>query len=285
MSPILSGYEIIGHADKHGYAVGAFNTVNLEISRAIYEAAVEENSPFMITATSGAIKYAGAENIADIARNLNAEYGTRNCLHLDHGPDINYVKIARKAGFTSFMLDGSKHPLEENIRLTREVRNYLGKGKWQLEGELGRIFGVEDDVKVSKREMFFTDPDEAVRFVKETGVDSLAVSIGNVHGIYRGKPKLDYKRLEEIRERVKMPIVLHGASGLSDQSLRRAIELGVRKINFDTELRIAFKKGFQGYLSKNPGETDIRKYLAAAIESVKKVVIHKMRVLKSSGMA
>jgi fructose-bisphosphate aldolase class II len=285
VSPLLSGYDILDDAEKRCYAVGAFNTVNLEMTRAIHVAAQTENSPFMLASTSGAIKYAAADNIACIARNLNAEYGTRNCLHLDHGPDLDTVKLCKAAGYTSFMYDGSKFPLEENIRLTKEVRDYLGHREWQLEGEIGRLVGTEDGIQVSKRQAFFTDPDEAVRFVRETGVDSLAVSIGNKHGPYKGEPKLDFELLEEIKKVIELPIVLHGASGLSDDDLKRAIELGVRKINFDTDLRLAFRRGLEESIADDPGQVDLRIYMKPAMERVTGVVIHKMKVLGSSGKA
>jgi len=285
MSPLLSGYDIFADAEKRVYAVGAFNTVNLEISRAIHEAAKIEKSPFILASTGGAIKYAGAENIACIARNLNEEYGTKNSLHLDHGPDFATVKVCRQAGYTSFMFDGSKHPLEENIKLTRQVRDFLGVGAWQLEGEIGRLVGTEDEISVAEREAFFTDPDEAVRFARETRVDSLAISIGNAHGLYKGEPKLDFERLKVIKKRTNLPIVLHGASGLTDDDLRQAIELGVRKINFDTDLRVAFREGLESYLKGNPGQFDIRHYMKAAMEKVTETVIHKMKVLGSSGKA
>jgi fructose-bisphosphate aldolase class II len=283
LSPLVSTRELFQDTEDRGYALGAFNTVNLEMSRAIHIAAVEESSPFIMAATSGAIKYAGADNIACTARNLNAEYGTMNALHLDHGPDLETALLCKNAGFTSIMYDSSSFPLEENIRLTREVRDALGEHGLPLEGELGRLAGAEDDISVTEREAFLTDPDEAVRFVEETGVNSLAISIGNQHGLYKGEPKLDFGRLEEIKRRISIPIVLHGSSGLSDDNLARAVELGVRKINFDTDLRHAFREGFEGYLKENPNDYDIRRYLNAAIRQVADVVKHKMRVIGSSG--
>ncbi len=285
MCPLYSTRELFEDAEKRTYALGAFNTVNLEVSRAIHLAAVEEKSPFIIAATGGAIKYAAVENIACIARNLNAEYNTRNALHLDHGPSLEIAMLCKKNGFTSVMFDGSKNPLDENIRLTKEVRAALGDPEFPLEGEIGRLAGAEDDISVTDREAFMTDPDEAVRFAKETGVNSLAISIGNQHGLYKGKPELDFERLEVIKKRVGLPIVLHGASGLSDEDLKEAIKLGVRKINFDTDLRHAFRDGLEKYLSQKPDEFDIRKYMEAAIRNVADIVKHKMQVLGSSGKA
>ena len=283
MSPLVPTNELFSDAGKRGYALGAFNTVNLEVSMAIHMAGVEENSPFIMATTGGAIKYAGVVNIASIARNLNNEYKTQNALHLDHGPDLETAMKCKNAGYTSVMYDGSKHPFEENIRLTKEVREALGDDNWPLEGELGRLAGAEDDISVSDREAFMTDVDEAVRFVKETGVNSLAISIGNQHGHYLGEPKLDFDRLDEIRKRVNVPIVLHGASGLSDDDLRHAIESGVRKINFDTDLRVAFRKGIEDHLKANPENVDIRNYMKEGIREVVEIVRHKMRVLSSSG--
>jgi len=283
LSPLVSTIGLFADAEKRGYALGAFNTVNLEVSRAIHLAAAEEKSPFMLAATGGGIKYAGVQNLACISVNFNSEYGTLNALHLDHGPDLEMVMLCKNAGFTSVMYDGSKFPLEENIRLTKEVRDALGDDDWPLEGELGRLMGTEDDVSVLEREAFFTDVDEAERFVRETKVNSLAVSIGNAHGLYKGEPKLDFERLDEIKRRVDVPIVLHGASGLSDDDLSRTIEIGIRKINFDTDLRVAFREGIEEHMRENPENYDIRPYLKEGIAHVVEVVRHKMQVLGSSG--
>jgi len=283
MSPLVPTTELFSDAERRVYALGAFNTVNLEVSMAIHMAAVEENSPFILATTGGAINYAGVVNIVSIARNLNNEYNTQNALHLDHGPDLKTAMKCKNAGYTSVMYDGSKHPFEENIRLTKEVREALGDDNWPLEGELGRLAGAEDDISVTDREAFMTDVDEAVRFVKETKVNSLAISIGNQHGHYKGEPKLDFDRLDEICKRISVPIVLHGASGLSDDDLRHAIESGVRKINFDTDLRVAFRKGIEEHLRANPENVDIRKYMKEGIRYVAEIVKHKMRVLASSG--
>lgn len=277
--------ELLAEAEKGGYAVGAFNCNNMEIVQAIVRAAEAEQAPVIIQASQGAIKYAGLEYVAALGR-LAAE-GTRLpvALHLDHGTDFAQVMRCIRAGFSSVMIDGSKLPLAENIELTRRVVEVAHAVGVSVEGELGRIGGTEDNVSVTEREAMFTDPEEARQFVEATGVDALAIAIGTAHGRYKGKPQLDFDRLRRVRELVSIPIVLHGSSGVPDEDIRRAVSLGVRKVNIDTNIREAFLGRLRRELAEKPEEIDPRLVLGPAREAMTGVVREKIRVFGSSGRA
>lgn len=283
--PLVNVDTLLEAAEKGGYAVGAFNCNNMEIVQAIIEAAEEEKSPVIIQASQGAIKYAGLSYIVGLVETAAKEATVPVALHLDHGTSFEQCIQCIGRGFTSVMIDYSKHSLEDNIQMTKrilEIANELGVS---VEAELGKIGGTEDDITVDEREATFTDPDEAERFVKETGIKSLAVAIGTAHGQYKGEPKLDLDRLSEIKSRVNIPIVLHGSSGVPDDTLREAIKRGVRKINIDTNLREAFTDGVREVLAKNPNEIDPRKILGPAKERMKERVKEKIRIFGSNGKA
>ena len=206
-------------------------------------------------------------------------------LHLDHGTSFDQVIQCIGNGFTSVMIDWSKHPLEENIAVTKQILAVANPLGISVEAELGKIGGTEDNVTVSEREATFTDPDEAARFVEETGIRSLAVAIGTAHGQYKGVPKLDFDRLTEIKNRVNIPLVLHGSSGVPDEALREAVKRGVRKINIDTNLREAFTDGVREVLAEKPNEIDPRKILGPAREKMADRVAEKIRIFGSNGKA
>lgn len=281
--PLVNLNEIMERAEREKYAVGAFNCNNMEIIQAIVEAAVEENSPVIIQASQGAIKYAGLDYIIALVKTAADNNDIPICLHLDHGTDFNQVKDCIDRGFSSVMYDGSQHSLEENIRITKEVLEIARPKNVSVEGELGKIGGTEDDVHVDEADANYTDPEDAKRYVDETGVDALAVAIGTAHGQYKGEPKLRFDILEEIKKRVEIPIVLHGSSGVPDEAIIRAIELGVRKINIDTNIREAFVKGVHKAIEGNPQEIDPRKILGPAKAEMKEIVREKIRLFGSAG--
>ena len=276
---------LLKKAEAGGYAVGAFNCNNMEIIQAIIAAAEAENAPVIMQASQGAIKYAGLDYITAMVR-LSAER-TRVpvALHLDHGTSFEQIVQCIRAGFSSVMIDGSRFPLAENIALTRKVLEVARAVGVSVEAELGKIGGTEDDIVVSKREAFLTDPEEAGVFVRETGVDALAVAIGTAHGQYKGIPELDFPRLEKIKSIVKIPIVLHGSSGVPDDAVREAISLGVCKVNIDTNIREAFTASAREVLQANPQEIDPRKVLGPAREAATEVIREKIRVFGSSNKA
>jgi fructose-bisphosphate aldolase class II len=299
---LVVGKELLLAARRGGYAVGAFNIQNLESLLAVVEAAVEERSPVIVAVTPGAIKYAGLNHLAGLVKAAAESAPVPMALHLDHGEDIETVRKCLEAGFTSVMIDGSHLPFEENVALTRKVVELAHLRGVSVEGELGKLAGVEE------REAVLTDPDEAKEFVERTGVDALAVSIGTSHGAYKfkGEPRLDFERLRVIREKVDVPLVLHGASsvpqwiiekatkygaelagakGIPEDHIRRAIELGITKINIDTDMRLAFTATVREVLTNQPKEFDPRKILGPAKEAVKEVVKAKMRLFGSSGKA
>jgi len=277
--------EMLAEAEKGQYAVGAFNANNMEIVQAIIEAAVEEKSPVILQASQGAIRYAGLDYIVALVRAGAAKTGLPVALHLDHGTDFAQVMRCIRGGFSSVMYDGSKYPLEENIENTRQVVQVAEAVGVSVEGELGKIGGTEDDISVEERDAFLTDPQEALRFVRETGVDALAVAIGTAHGPYKGEPRLDFDRLQEIRRLTGIPLVLHGASGVPDEAIRKAIGLGIRKINIDTELRQNFTAAVKDFIAKNPDNIDPRKILGPAREAMKEAVKKKMRLFGCAGKA
>ncbi len=276
---------LLEKAEAGNYAVGAFNCNNMEIVQAIIEAAEEEQAPVIIQASQGAISYAGLDYIVALVETAAKHATVPVALHLDHGTSFEQVVQCIGRGFTSVMIDGSKLPLEENIALTNKILDMARPLNISVEAELGKIGGTEDNVSVSEREASFTDPAEAKHFVDETGIKSLAVAIGTAHGQYKGTPKLDFERLEEIKKLVNIPIVLHGSSGVPDDDIRKAISLGVRKVNIDTNLREAFSDGVREALAANPQEIDPRKILKPAKAAMKERVKEKIRVFGSNGKA
>lgn len=283
--PLVTVSELLQKAEAGGYAVGAFNCNNMEIVQAIVQAAEAEHAPVIIQASQGAIRYAGLEYVAVLAMSAARQATVPVAVHLDHGLDLEQVVQCVRAGFTSVMFDGSRHPLAENIRLTRQVVEICRAVGVSVEGEIGRIGGTEDHVSVTDREAMFTDPQEAKHFAEATGVDALAVAIGTAHGQYKGVPKLDFERLEAIKRLVPVPIVLHGSSGVPDDALRRAVQLGVRKINIDTNIREAFVAGVKSALEADPDQIDPRQILGPARQRMQAVVQDKIRVFGSSGQA
>lgn len=282
---LVSVTELLQKADQGGYAVGAFNANNMEIVQAIIEAAEKENAPVIMQASQGAIKYAGLEFITGMVKIAAEASKVPVALHLDHGTDFEQIVKCIRSGFTSVMYDGSKLPLEENIAITRKVLEIARPIGVSVEAELGKIGGTEDDIHVSEKEAMYTDPQEAKYFVEQTGVESLAIAIGTAHGQYKGEPKLDFERLAEIKRLVKIPIVLHGSSGVPDDSIRKAIELGVCKVNIDTNIREAFVGRMREVLANNPEEIDPRKILGPAKEATVEIIREKIRLFGSSGKA
>ncbi|WP_416198752.1 MAG: class II fructose-1,6-bisphosphate aldolase [Sporanaerobacter sp.] len=282
---LVTGREILEDAHKNGYAVGAFNINNMEIIQAIIEAAEATKSPVILQASQGGLKYAGIDYIAALAKVAAHKAKVPVAVHLDHGTDFDQVIKCIRYGFSSVMVDGSKHPIEENIALTKLVVDIAHSVDVSVEGELGKIGGTEDHIVVDEREATFTDPDEAVRFVEETGVDSLAIAVGTAHGVYKGEPKLDFDRIKIIKEKTNIPLVLHGSSGVPYASLEKAVSLGINKINIDTDIRAAFAQAVKDFLRENPDNIDPRKILGPARDSMKQVVMEKMKVFGSVGRA
>jgi len=277
--------ELLKKAEEGGYAVGAFNCNNMEIVQAIIAAAEAEKSPVIMQASQGAIKYAGIEYITAMARVAADNASVPVALHLDHGTSFNQVMMCIRKGFSSVMIDGSKLPFEENVEVTNRVIAVARAVGVSVEAELGKIGGTEDDIHVNERDALFTKPEEAKEFVDRTGVDALAVAIGTAHGQYKGIPELDFPRLEKIRSLVNIPIVLHGSSGVPDDAIEKAIQLGVRKVNIDTNIREAFVQACRDVLNNNTKEIDPRKVLGPAREAATVIIREKIRLFGSSGKA
>jgi fructose-bisphosphate aldolase class II len=310
--PIVTSKEMFRKAYDGGYAIGAFNVNNMEIIQGITEAAKEVGAPLILQVSAGARKYAKHVYLMKLIEAAEADTGLPICVHLDHGEDFEVCKSCIDGGFTSVMIDGSKHSFEENIRITREVVQYAHDRGVVVEGELGKLAGIEDDVNVSAEDASFTHPGEVEEFVTKTGVDSLAIAIGTSHGAYKfkpgQKPRLRFDILEEIGKRLPgFPIVLHGASsvipelveiinanggampdaiGIPEEMLRQAAKMAVCKINIDSDLRLAMTAGIRQYLAKNPAEFDPRKYLTPARDNIRALVKNKiLTVLGSDGKA
>jgi len=277
--------ELLRRADRGGYAIGAFNANNMEIIQAIVAAAEKEHAPVIMQASQGAIKYAGLEFITGMVKIAAESTNVPVALHLDHGTDFDQVIKCIRSGFSSVMYDGSKLPLEENIAITNKVLEITRAIGVSVEAELGKIGGTEDDVYISEREAMYTDPEQARYFVEQTGVESLAIAIGTAHGQYKGDPKLDFERLQKIKNLVKIPIVLHGSSGVSDESVRKAISLGVCKVNIDTNIREAFVWEMRRRIEADPNEIDPRQILGPARDAAIAIIREKIRVFGSSGKA
>ncbi len=266
-------------AREKGYAVGAFNTSDLEITKAIIAAATLQKSPVIIQTSEKAIDYAGLEQISAIMRQAAEEAPVPVAVHLDHGKSLERAKECIEAGYTSVMIDASHHDYEGNVALTQSVVKIAHPRHVSVEAELGIISGKEDYIKALESKL--TDPDQAVEFVKLTGLDTLAVSIGNAHGVPSADEIFDIDRLAKIGEKVHLPLVLHGASSTHPMRIKRAIELGVAKINIDTDVRLAFSNDLRQFLDHHPDVYDSREILGHAAEAVTKVVARKMELFGS----
>lgn len=298
--PLVTTKEMFKKAYEGKYAVGAFNVNNMEIIQGIVEAAAETKSPLVLQVSAGARKYANPTYLKKLVEAAVSDSDVDIALHLDHGESFEICKQCIDDGFTSVMIDGSALPYEENIALTKKVVEYAHERGVVVEAELGKLAGVEDDVNVSAEDATYTDPDQAVDFVKRTGCDSLAIAIGTSHGAYKftGEPKLDYARLEKISTLLPdFPLVLHGAStvvkefvdmcneyggdipgaqGVPEDMLKKAATYGVCKINIDTDLRLAMTGAIRKNLIENPSNFDPRKYLGEGRTAIKNMVKHKI---------
>ncbi len=310
--PLVSTQKMFKKAYENGYAIGAFNVNNMEIIQGIVEAATEENAPLILQVSSGARKYANPVYLRKMVEAAEEVSHLPICLHLDHGDTFELCKSCIDGGFNSVMIDGSHHPFEENIKLTRQVVEYAHDHGVVVEGELGRLAGVEDDVKVKAEDSSYTRPEEVEEFVSKTGVDSLAIAIGTSHGAYKfkpgTKPQLRFDILEEVSRRLPgFPIVLHGASsvpqefvkiinenggalkdaiGVPEDMLRKAASMAVCKINIDSDLRMACTAGIRKHFVEHPDHFDPRQYLGDARANIKSIVKHKLtEVLGCAGKA
>jgi tagatose 1,6-diphosphate aldolase GatY/KbaY len=278
---LVNTKEMLLKAQKEGYAVPAFNVHNLETIQVIVEAAAELRSPVILAGTPGTFQYGGRDYIQAIAETAAKRYDVPIALHLDHHETLEDIQASVELGTKSVMIDASHHPFEENIKTVKEVVEYAHQHGATVEAELGRLGGQEDDLVVDEADSFYTDPAAAKEFVDRTGIDSLAVAIGTAHGLYKSEPKLDFERLAQIKETVDVPLVLHGASGISVEDVRKAIELGCCKVNIATELKIPFSSAVRTYLVENEDANDPRKYMAPGKEAMKKVVKDKILMCKS----
>ncbi len=304
---LVTSKEMFAKALVSDYAIGAFNVNNMEIVQGIVDAAKIEQAPLILQVSAGARKYARPAYLLKLVEAAIEDTGLDICLHLDHGEDFDICKKCVDDGFTSVMVDGSKHPFEENIALTKQVVEYAHAHGVVVEAELGKLAGVEDNISVDERSAKFTDPAEAQEFVERTGVDSLAIAIGTSHGAYKfkGEPYLDFERLKEIHSLIpETPLVLHGAStvlrefvdrcneyggqipgaqGVPEEMIREATKYGICKVNIDTDLRLAMTAEIRRFLIESPSEFDPRKYLGPARDAIQRMVQHKIRdVLNAS---
>lgn len=283
MDKIISTREMLLKAQKEGYAVPAFNIHNLETLQVVVETAMEMKSPLIIAGTPSTIEqYAGADYIKAMAEVAAEKYNIPIAIHLDHFEDVDAIKKDIKIGFKSCMIDASKEVFEKNIETVKEIVDFAHRYDVTVEAELGKLGGKEDDLEVDEKDSMYTDPDDAVEFVKRTGVDSLAVAIGTAHGLYKGEAKLDFERLKEIRSKVDVPLVLHGASDVPDELVKKAISLGICKVNVATDLKIPFSDAVKKFFLENPNESDPRKYMTPGKDAMKEIVKHKITVCGSA---
>lgn len=282
--PLVTTKQMLLDAQKGNYAVGAFNVENMEMVMAVMEAAQEMNSPVIMQTTPSTVKYAGLDFFLANVKAAAERSGVPVAMHLDHGSSFELAMQAYRTGYTSIMIDGSHGSFEENIAVSKAVADACAPSGVPVEAELGKVGGKEDDLDGGDDNPY-TDPDQAVEFVERTGITSLAVAIGTAHGVYKGEPKLDLERLSEIRKAVEIPLVLHGTSGVPDETVTECVNRGICKVNYATDLRIAFTEGVEKVLKENPDVIDPKKYNAAGKECVKEYVKSKMKVCKSVGKA
>ncbi len=282
---LVSNAYLLKKAFEEKYAVGAFNANNLEQIQAIVAAAEEENSPMILQASQGAISYAGLDTIAAIVLTIAKNTKIPISLHLDHGTSFDQNVRCFRAGFTSLMFDGSTLPFEQNVTITKKIVDIAHPAGVSVEGELGRVAGTEDKLSPEEVEALMTQPEQALEFIKLTGIDALAIAVGSVHRMQVQEAVLNTDRIRAIRKLVNIPLVLHGSSGVTDESIKKAIKEGLCKINVATALNMAFTQGMSAALKAKPNEVDPRRILSVSREEVKKVVKQKIRLFGSTDKA
>lgn len=280
--PLTTTVSMLRNAQEQGFAVGAFNVENMEMAQAIISAAEELRAPVILQTTPSTVRYAGTGMYAAMVAALAQEATVPVAMHLDHGDSFALCAQALRSGYTSVMIDGSKLPLEENIALTYKVSEMCAAVGVPVEGEIGRVGGKEDDLESDGG---YTIPEEAVRFEKESGLFSMAVGVGTAHGFYKEKPQLNKELITTLRGMLQAPMVLHGASGLSDEDVKDCIRRGICKVNFATELRAAYTEGVKAVLAENPKTFDPKAYGKEARQRVKALVMERMLVCGCDGKA
>lgn len=280
---LISNREMLLAAQREGYAVPAFNIHNMETIQVVAETAAAMSSPVILAGTPGTFSYAGTQYLISLCQEAARKNRIPLALHLDHHETLEDIGTKVRAGIRSVMIDASHFPLAENIEKVRDAVRLCHAFDASVEAELGRLGGQEDDLVVEEGDSFFTDPVVAKHFVESTRIDSLAVAIGSAHGLYQGTPKLDFRRLEQIRQLVDIPLVLHGASGIPDAMIHEAIALGICKVNVATELKIAFADAVKDYFTAHPDANDPRKYIVPGKLAMQKVVEEKIKVCGSAG--
>jgi len=281
--PIVTTGQMLRDAQKGGYAVGAFNTDNMEILQAVIAAAVKLHSPVILQANPVIVEYAGLDYFFAMAKTAAKSADVPVAIHLDHGNSFDLAMKALRTGYTSIMFDGSHMDIHENTRITKSIVDACIPAGIPVEAEIGKVGGKEDKIDAGEGE--YTDVDEAADFADKTGVSSLAVAIGTAHGVYKGIPKLNYELLSRLRNALSIPLVLHGASGLPDEALTECIRRGICKINFATELRMAYTEGLKEFFAEKPESFDAKEYGRHAREKVMLKVMERIRICGSEGRA
>ncbi|HZQ06480.1 MAG TPA: class II fructose-bisphosphate aldolase [Anaerolineae bacterium] len=279
---LVSSRELLLDAQRNGYAIGAFNVYNLELTNAVVRAAEDLRAPIFLQLGSGQLKYGGFAPLVALTRAAAEAAAVPIALHLDHGTQLEAIERGLAAGFTSIMVDGSRLALEENIRLTRRAVEMAHRVGIPVEAELGRLSGSEDAARVIEPAGELTKPDQVEQFVQETAVDALAVCIGNVHGFYIGEPQLDFARLAAIRQQTTVPLVLHGTSGLSDQTIKELVARGVVKFNLNTELRVRFFDTLGKAIDKPHPTYDLRQLMNPVMDAIAELVASKLELFGSA---
>jgi fructose-bisphosphate aldolase, class II len=273
--------QVLEKAESLNMAIGAFNTHNLEMLPAIIKAAVSQRTPVIIQTSCGTANYVGHRNLVAVCKSMAEEYGADVVLHLDHAKDYNEIRKAIDAGYSSVMFDGSSYPLKENILGTRQVVEYAKVHGVSVEAELGTVGGTEDGIVVEQSEVRYTEPADAVEFIEKTGIDALAVAIGTNHGQYKSKTNINFQRLEEIRNAVAFPLVIHGGTGVKEEDVKKVIDLGIRKFNVGTELLVEWNKKSKECYDANKENISNRENVVPCLNAIQEIVEHKIALFKN----
>ncbi|MGD9677972.1 MAG: class II fructose-1,6-bisphosphate aldolase [Vulcanibacillus sp.] len=282
---LVSMTEMLRKAKAEKYAVGQFNINNLEFTQAIVEAAIEEGSPVILGVSEGAIKYMGLEYTVALAKTAAEISDIPIALHLDHGSSFEIAMKVIRAGFSSVMFDGSHYSYEQNVILTKKIVEAARAMGVSVEGELGTIGGTEDDLSVEDKDALLANPLEAIKYYKDTDVDALAIAVGSAHGVYKGEPKIRFDIIEAVCKEIDIPLVLHGGSGIPDETIKKAIKAGIGKINVNTECQIVMTKKIREIFINDSKVYDPRKYLGPGREEIKRAVKEKIILFGSNGKA